>query len=102
MVPRDAVNLGPDSSYVYVVTHPKSPNAQGNKQEQGNQPVAVSETVKVLNDDGVNDAVAGDIKPGDMVITDGQLRVTPGARVAVQQQAGSRQQRAAAAANHPT
>ena len=44
---------------------------------------AYSHTVKVLNDDGVNDAIQGDVKPGDKVITDGQLRVTPGQAVRI-------------------
>ena len=38
----------------------------------------MSKTVKVLNDDGANDAIQGDVKPGDKVVTDGQLRVTSG------------------------
>ena len=42
-----------------------------------------SRTVQVLNDDGVNDAIQGDVKPGDKVVTDGQLRVTPGQRVRI-------------------
>ena len=62
IVPRDAVNLGPDSSFVLVV---------------GKDGKAYSKTVKVLNDDGVNDAIQGDVKPGDKVVTDGQLRVAP-------------------------
>jgi multidrug efflux system membrane fusion protein len=76
VVPRDAVNLGPDSSYVYVVN---------------NQSVAVSKTVKVLNDDGANDAISGGVKPGDKVIIDGQLRVTSGTKVAVQKGRGTPQ-----------
>jgi len=68
VVPRDAVNLGPDSSFVLVVA------ADGK---------AYSKTVKVLNDDGVNDAIQGEVKPGDKVVTDGQLRVTPGQAVHV-------------------
>jgi multidrug efflux pump subunit AcrA (membrane-fusion protein) len=44
---------------------------------------AYSRTVKVLNDDGVNDAIQGEVKPGDEVVTDGQLRVTPGQPVRV-------------------
>ena len=76
VVPRDAVNLGPDSSYVYMVN---------------NQSVAVSKTVKVLNDDGTNDAISGGVKPGDKVIVDGQLRVTSGAKVAVQKGRGTPQ-----------
>ena len=60
VVPRDAVNLGPDSSFVLVV---------------GKDGKAYSKTVKVLNDDGANDAIQGDVKPGDKVVTEGQLRV---------------------------
>lgn len=68
VVPRDAVNLGPENSFVLVVA------ADGK---------AWSKTVKVLNDDGVNDAIAGDVKPGDRVVINGQLRVTPGQAVRV-------------------
>ena len=68
VVPRDAVNLGPDSSFVLVV---------------GEDGKAISKTVTVLNDDGVNDAIQGDVKPGDKVITDGQLRVVSGQKVRI-------------------
>ncbi|HVW75609.1 MAG TPA: efflux RND transporter periplasmic adaptor subunit [Rhizomicrobium sp.] len=67
VVPRDAVNLGPDNAFVLVVRNGK----------------AYSETVTVLNDDGVNDAIKGDVKPGDKVVTDGQLRVIPGQAVRI-------------------
>jgi multidrug efflux system membrane fusion protein len=59
VVPRDAVNDGPNGSYVYVVANDK----------------AVSHAVKILFDDTINVAVQSDIKPGDQVITEGQLRV---------------------------
>jgi membrane fusion protein, multidrug efflux system len=68
VVPRDAVNLGPDTAYVYVLQADKS---------------VVSKTVTVLNDDGVNDAIKGDIKPGDRVVVEGQLRIVPGSKVQV-------------------
>ena len=68
VVPRDAVNLGPENSYVLVV---------------GKDGKAYSKTVKVLNDDGVNDAIQGDVKPGDKVVVNGQLRVTSGQAVRV-------------------
>ncbi|HXS07555.1 MAG TPA: efflux RND transporter periplasmic adaptor subunit, partial [Rhizomicrobium sp.] len=68
VVPRDAVNVGPDNSYVYVVDK--------------NDMVA-SKTVKVLNDDGAMDAIQGDVKPGDQVVVEGQLRIVPGAKVAI-------------------
>jgi multidrug efflux system membrane fusion protein len=68
VVPRDAVNLGPDNAFVLVV---------------GKDSKVYSRTVKVLNDDGVNDAIKGDVNPGDRVVTDGQLRVTPGQLVRI-------------------
>jgi membrane fusion protein, multidrug efflux system len=67
VVSRDAVNLGPDSAFVLVV-------------KDG---TAYSKPVKVLNDDGVNDAIQGDVKPGDKVVTDGQLRVISGQKVRI-------------------
>jgi multidrug efflux system membrane fusion protein len=68
VVPRDAVNLGSDNAYIYVVTDDST---------------AVSKTVTILNDDGVNDAIAGDVHPGDRVVVEGQLRIVPGAKVQV-------------------
>jgi multidrug efflux system membrane fusion protein len=67
LVPRDAVNTGPDGQFVYKIKY-------GTAQQV---------PVKVLFDDSVNDAVSGDLKKGDQVITDGQLRVIPGAKVSV-------------------
>jgi membrane fusion protein, multidrug efflux system len=68
VVPHDAVNLGPDTSYVYVV---------------GPDNVVSSKTVNVLSDDGARNAVEGDVKPGDRVIVEGQLRVVPGMKVQI-------------------
>jgi multidrug efflux system membrane fusion protein len=62
VVPHDAINLGPSSSFVYVV-------------KNGN---AVMVPVQVLHDDATNAAIKGAIKPGDTVIVDGQLKVIPG------------------------
>jgi len=39
--------------------------------------------VNVLNDDGVNDAIEGVVRPGDRVIVEGQLRVIPGKPVQI-------------------
>ena len=80
IVPRDAVNIGPDSSYVYVV-------------DKDN--VVASKTVKILNDDGTVDAVQGDVKPGDQVVVEGQLRIVPGAKVAVRNSGRARASRPA-------
>ena len=61
VVPRDAVNDGPDEPYVYVAENGKATN----------------HPVKILFDDSQNQniAVAGDFEPGQQVITEGQLRV---------------------------
>ena len=66
-VPREAVNTGPDGQFVYVV-------------KDG---AADQRMVKVLFDDGTDDAISGDVHKGDQVIVDGQLRVIPGAKVSV-------------------
>jgi multidrug efflux system membrane fusion protein len=68
IVPRDAVNLGPENAFVLVV---------------GTDGKVQSRIVEVLNDDGVNAAIKGNVRPGDHVVTDGQLRVTSGQRVRV-------------------
>jgi len=68
VVPRVAVNLGPDSQYVYVVTPDH---------------VVVQHTAKVLFDDGTMMAIQSDVKPGEMVIVDGALRALPGGKVSV-------------------
>jgi multidrug efflux system membrane fusion protein len=69
VVPSKAVNIGPQGSYIYVV------NRAGN---------AEMRTVTVLNDDGTHAALKGRIRPGEEVITDGQMLVMPGATVAIQ------------------
>ena len=74
-VPRDAVNTGPDSRYVFVV-------GAGGRAEM--------RSVNVLNDDGVNAAIQGAVRSGDMVIVEGQLRVIPGNPVQVLKSAGDR------------
>ncbi|GAA0524811.1 efflux RND transporter periplasmic adaptor subunit [Rhizomicrobium palustre] len=66
VVPREAVNDGPNGRYAFVV---------------GADMTAQMRPVTVLFDDGTNMAVKG-VKPGEKVITDGQLRVLPGAKVA--------------------
>lgn len=68
VVPRDAVNLGPDNAFVLVV---------------GDDGKVQAKPVTVLNDDGVNDAIQGDVKPGDKVVTEGQLRVNSGQLVRI-------------------
>jgi multidrug efflux system membrane fusion protein len=67
VVPRDAVNDSPSGSYVYAVERGKASVQQ----------------VTVLFDDGANAAVTGDLRPGQIVVTEGQLRVDAGAPVHV-------------------
>jgi multidrug efflux system membrane fusion protein len=68
VVPHDAVNQGPDDSYVWVVD---------------SQMKAQMRKVTVLNDDGTTAAIEGPVKPGDRVITEGSLRVVQGTKVAI-------------------
>ena len=73
VVPREAVNNGQDNQFVYVVTPDMT---------------AELRTVKVLFDDGTNDAVQGNLSDGDRVVVDGQLRVIPGAKVTISRSRG--------------
>jgi multidrug efflux system membrane fusion protein len=75
VVPRDAVNIGPESRYLFVV---------------GADSRAAMRPVKVLYDDGVDAAVEGAVKPGERVIVEGQLRVIPDKSVQVLRSAPSR------------
>jgi multidrug efflux system membrane fusion protein len=75
VVPRNAVNDSPSGPFVFVIRHKKAER----------QPVAV------LFDDGTNTAVSGALEAGDQVVTEGQLRVTPGAAVHVVTTGGSGQ-----------
>jgi multidrug efflux system membrane fusion protein len=67
VVPHDAINYGPNGSFVYVVVNGR----------------AMMRPVTVRFDDAKNAAVSGDLKPGDAVILEGQLRVEAGSRVNV-------------------
>jgi multidrug efflux system membrane fusion protein len=67
VVPRDALNYGPNGPYVFVVVDSR----------------AIVRPVTVRFDDGRNVAIAGDLKPDDAVIVEGQLSVVPGERVRV-------------------
>ncbi|MES2472263.1 MAG: efflux RND transporter periplasmic adaptor subunit [Pseudomonadota bacterium] len=67
VVPREAVNTGPEGTFVYRVV-------DGTAQQV---------TVRTLFDDGTHAALDARLNPGDRVITDGQIRVVPGAKVQV-------------------
>jgi len=68
VVPHDAVNLGPDTHYLFVVD---------------GQDTVEMRPVTVLYDDGTIAAIKGNAKPGDHVIVEGQLRALPGHRVTI-------------------
>ena len=75
VVPHDAVNVGPQGRYVYVV-------------RDGNAQLV---NVNVLNDDGKVAAISGKVRPGEQVVTDGQLRVTPSGAVSIVGRRGNSQ-----------
>jgi multidrug efflux system membrane fusion protein len=68
VVPSQAVQTGQNGEFVFVV---------GPDQTVTNQAVATSLAV-----DGWTVIAAG-VKPGDTVVTDGQLRLAPGAKVSI-------------------
>jgi len=68
VVPAIAVQNGQQGQYVYVV---------GEDQTVTMRPVRVART---HGDDAV---IADGVRPGETVVTDGQLRLTPGARVSI-------------------
>ena len=70
VVPAQAVQNGPDGPYVYVI--------------QADQ-TAELRPVKVQRTEGQSAVIAEGVQPGEQVITAGQLRVTPGAKVSVRQ-----------------
>lgn len=69
VVPHEAVNEGPDGAYVYAIQDER----------------AMLKPVNVLFDDSKNAAVEGKLAVGEKVVTDGQLRVVPGAKVYVEE-----------------
>jgi multidrug efflux system membrane fusion protein len=66
IVPREAVNEGPNGRYVFVVTKEQSADMR---------------PVTVLYDEGTHFMAVKGVKPKEKVITEGQLRVVPGAKV---------------------
>jgi len=68
LVPSQAINQGQDGQYVYVVTREFTAQIK---------PVIIGEVM-----DGQTVILKG-IAPGERVVTDGQLRLTPGAKVTI-------------------
>lgn len=68
VVPREAVNSGPDGDYTYAVDRSEK---------------VVRIPVVLLDDNGSRDAVSGALGPNEPVITEGQFRIAPGMRISV-------------------
>jgi membrane fusion protein, multidrug efflux system len=68
VTPASAVQTSQNGSYVYVVRSNSTVDMR---------PVNVARTA------GAESVIASGVQPGDTVVTDGQLRLTPGARVTV-------------------
>jgi multidrug efflux system membrane fusion protein len=75
VVPAPAVANGQQGTYVYVL-NPDS--------------TASSRPVTVLRSDDVTAIIASGLSPGEVVVTDGQFRIGPGARLMVRQPAGGK------------
>ena len=66
VAPSQAVQVGQDKSFVYVVKSDSTAEMRVIK------PGAIADTMTVIEDG---------LKPGEQVVTDGQLRLVPGAKV---------------------
>ncbi|MEA2781605.1 MAG: rane fusion protein multidrug efflux system [Rhodospirillaceae bacterium] len=73
-VPSEAVNEGQNGQYIYALA------ADG---------TAAVVPVKVSHEEGGRSVIDGDLKPGDKVVIDGQLRLGPGAKVTIKSDAGA-------------
>ncbi len=73
VVPTQAVQTGQSGQYVYVVKNDLSVESR---------PVTISRTRGTLS------VVARGLQPGERVVTDGQLRLAPGAKVEIKQTQG--------------
>ena len=69
-VPNSAIQTGPQGAFVYVVTGEKAAEVR---------PVTVE---RARGDDSI---IAAGLVPGETVVTDGQLRLTPGSRITVKE-----------------
>ena len=68
VVPSVAVQAGPDGQYVYVVKDDKTVEMRA---------------VEVARTAGTETILKQGVKPGETVVTDGQLRLVPGSRITV-------------------
>jgi multidrug efflux system membrane fusion protein len=75
VVPTTAVQASQEGQYVFVVKSDRTVEMR---------------MVKVERQQGDEMVIADGVSPGDEVVTDGQLRLTPGARIAERGEAGGR------------
>jgi multidrug efflux system membrane fusion protein len=75
VVPATAVQASQEGQYVFVVKSDRTVEMR---------------MVKVERQQGDEMVIADGVSPGDEVVTDGQLRLTPGARIAERGEAGGR------------
>jgi membrane fusion protein, multidrug efflux system len=68
VVPFPAISNGQQGTYVYVVNADSS---------------ATMRLVKVARSDDATAVIASGLKPGETVVTDGQFRISPGARLVI-------------------
>lgn len=71
VVPREAVNSGPDGDYAYAL-------------DRSDKVLRVP--LILLNDDGSRDAVSGSLSADEPVVTEGQFRIAAGLQVSVMNQ----------------
>jgi multidrug efflux system membrane fusion protein len=77
VVPPSAVQNGPQGQYVYIV-------------DQNHQ--AALRPIKVARTEANRVVIAEGLRAGEEVVTDGQLRLTPGARVSIKSETGAQAQ----------
>jgi multidrug efflux system membrane fusion protein len=68
VAPTSAVQMGPQGEYVFLVKPDKTVEMQ---------PIAVARAA------GADTVIKSGLRPGDVVVTDGQLRLVPGSRISV-------------------
>lgn len=85
-VPREGVNIGQNGNYVFVVDADNT---------------AQMHPVTVLYQDQSIAALGSGVTPGDRIVTDGQLRLTPGVKVAITQPENAEPQAQNAGGNLP-
>ncbi|MCM3881544.1 MAG: efflux RND transporter periplasmic adaptor subunit [Vicinamibacterales bacterium] len=75
VAPTAAVQMGPQGEYVFLVKQDKTVEMQ---------PITVARAA------GADTVIKAGLRPGDVVVTDGQLRLVPGSRISVKTTEGSK------------